>query len=62
MSTNGNAINGSMNGWNNGINNSWTNGVNNSWSNGVNLNGWTNGQTMDANGHALRVVGIELPR
>ena len=51
---NGTSINGSLNGAQvNGFNNGWTN----SWT-----NGWQNGQSMQANGQALRVIGIELPR
>jgi hypothetical protein len=38
------------------------NGANlNGFNNGYN-NGWANGQTAGTDSHALRVIGIELPR
>lgn len=53
--------------WQNGWSNGWMNGWNNGWANGWTTNGWTsngwsNGRQSEAEGHALRVIGIELPR
>jgi len=60
--------NGWMNGWSNGLSQGWSNGWNQGWSNGWNngwMNGWNNGvgngRSPEADGHALRVIGIELP-
>jgi hypothetical protein len=53
--------NGWMNGWNNGWQNGWVNGWANGWTNSWS-NGWANCQTVQANGHALRIIGIDLPR
>ena len=61
LSKNGWTTNGWSNGWVNGWNNGWTNG----WMNGWTSNGWQNGvyagQSAQADGHALRVIGFEFP-
>jgi hypothetical protein len=66
------ALAGMLNGSHNGLGNGWQNGI---WQNGMNMQGHHNGSTMqgygnglnqngpstDADGHALRIIGIELP-